>query len=220
MPNTLANTVFKREQKTEPDTLSGATRGPKKPATLGANLPASSIPFFGGSPSEMATWNAIDMGGVPFENTKIEISGTPTVKWDVKPTPATDGASMHDQGYVPAHVSISVLIWNRSLFLSLQDLIKVAKVKPGKTRSVPIDILHPHLELYGLRRFVIEGTPLLRDAGPQMKTATFTCIEYFAQPKKHAAKETAGVANHPTIFDSPAKSGGKLKKPSTSQGDP
>lgn len=176
---------------------------------------AVSVPFFGGSALEMAQWDSVliivpDIATCLFEETSIVFGGGgPSEKWDVKPAPGTDGARETDQGYLPAQLSMDILLWNRTLFDTYCQLIAVAKVKPGKTRSLPIEVHHPHTQIYSLCRFAIMGTPLLKDAGgKQRKTASFHLLEYFEQPKKRIV-ENANKINPAfrSVFDRPDNGG-------------
>lgn len=187
--------------------VSGADRlQTSTPPSQGASAQRVAIPFWGGTPSEMSAYNSIafiipNVAVCTFSDTKITVAGNgPSVKWDIKPAPGTDGAKETDQGYQPAQFTIDIQIWNRTLFEALERLLSVAKVKPGKTRSVPMQVHYEMLELYGIRDIVIVGTPFPRDAGPQMKSVTFNVLEYFAMPKKRAI-EKASIANLRTIFD-------------------
>lgn len=131
---------------------------------------------------------------VDFAATAVEIGGTVGSKWDVAEAPGTDGAKVSFQGYTPAKISISWKLWNDAHFASYDRLTRTIMPKPGKQRPAPVIVLHPLLQMHGLREFVIESLEIPSFDGKRIWTASAKLVENFKKPKP-SAKKAAAASN-------------------------
>ena len=126
---------------------------------------------------------------VDFSATAVEIDGTVGSKWDVAEAPGTDGAKVSYQGYSPAKISISWKLWNADHFAAYDRLTRTIMPKPGKQRPAPVIVLHPLLQMHGLREFVIESLEIPKADGKRIWSATAKLVENFKKPKPSAEQE-------------------------------
>ena len=131
---------------------------------------------------------------VDFSATAVEIGGTVGSKWDVAEAPGTDGAKVSYQGYSPAKISISWKLWNADHFAAYDRLTRTIMPKPGKQRPAPVIVLHPLLQMHGLREFVIESLEIPKADGKRIWSATAKLVENFKKPKP-SAKKVAPATN-------------------------
>lgn len=131
---------------------------------------------------------------VDFASTKVEIGGTVGSKWDVAEAPGTDGAKVSFQGYSPAKISLSWKLWNADHFAAYDRLTRTIMPKPGKQRPAPVIVLHPLLQMHGLREFVIESLEIPSADGKRIWSASAKLVENFKKPKP-SAKKAAPASN-------------------------
>jgi len=115
-----------------------------------------------------------------------EISG-PGVsrKIDVKKTKGEDGATIKDEGYQPARITLTGIIWTEEQWDLLQRLIaKVHPRKPGGLRT-PLEIYHPQSSLLGITQIYIDkiGIPKKPTAGDGKLSISMSALEWVPQPK-------------------------------------
>jgi hypothetical protein len=154
------------------------------------------VPFWGTDP---ILYDQILIGPSRFLYTPVEVNGEVGFKLDVKPAPGTDGAYETNQGYEPAKLEVSLSLYLEEHLRAWEELLKVIRPLPGKQKSEPVNIVHPLLDLYGLRRFRVPKIPLLKRDGPQSYGARLQCVEHFDQPKA-MGKQSPKIANLDRIF--------------------
>jgi hypothetical protein len=128
---------------------------------------------------------------VDFASTAVDVGGTVGSKWDVAEAPGTDGAKVSFQGYTPAKISLSWKLWNADHFSAYDRLTRTIMPKPGKQRPAPVLVLHPLLQMHGLREFVIESLEIPKADGKRIWTASAKLVENFKKPKPSATKPAA-----------------------------
>lgn len=131
---------------------------------------------------------------VDFAATAVEIGGTVGSKWDVAEAPGTDGAKVNFQGYTPAKISLSWKLWNADHFAAYDRLTRTIMPKPGKQRPAAVIVLHPLLQMHGLREFVIESLEIPSFDGKRIWAASAKLVENFKKPKP-SAKKAAAASN-------------------------
>jgi hypothetical protein len=130
---------------------------------------------------------------VDFASTAVEVGGSIGSKWDVAEAPGTDGAKVSYQGYTPAKLTVSWKLWNDAHFQAYDRLMRIIMPKPGKQRPAPVIVLHPMIQMHGLREFVIEGLDVPSFDGKRIWTASAKLVQNFARPTASAKKAAAAT---------------------------
>jgi hypothetical protein len=129
-----------------------------------------------------------------------EISG-PGVsrKIDVKKTKGQDGATMKDEGYQPARLTLTGIVWTEDQWDELQRL--VAKVHPRKAGGsrTPLEIYHPQSSLLGINQIYIDkiGIPRKPTAGDGKLSISMSALEWVPAPKPVKTGAGTGTGNSP-----------------------
>jgi len=150
-------------------------------------------------PTQAATpdWDSITFVAgqtqVDFAQTAVDVGGSLASKWDVAEAPGTDGAKVSYQGYTPAKLSVSWKLWNAAHFEAYDRLMRIIMPKPGKQRPAPVIVLHPLIQMHGLREFVIEGLDIPSGDGKRIWTASAKLVQNFKRPTPSAKKAAAAT---------------------------
>jgi len=149
-------------------------------------------------------WDALILGEDEWPGV-WEISGAGVSrKIDIKKQAGTDGASMTDEGYQPAQLTITGTIWTKDQWSELQRLIpKVHPRKPGGSRT-PMEIYHPQSALLGITQIYINkiGIPKKPSAGDGLLTLSMSAVEWVPAPKP--VKKAAGTGTGSGAADTSA----------------
>jgi len=168
-------------------------------------------PWFG-SAAEAKLYDFVSVGGLLFTG-KVDIDGAVTYKLDTKPSAGKDGAKHSYQGYLPAAITVGLQLHDEQSHKDFAALLKIILPKPGKTIPPPVDIVHPWLELYGLRAFLVPKVHLPRRVAPQLFEAKLECTEYFPAPKTAGQQAKVKLKDIATIWSGD----GKLESPRPSK---
>jgi hypothetical protein len=142
-------------------------------------------PFWATDPDTWNTVTVIPAGGNPyvFGNTKVSVTGELTMKWDVKESPKSDGATEKFMGYSPCRPEVTWQIYTEQHWDDWQSLFNLIRPTAGKTGPVEVEIVHPQLSQAKLRKFWVESIPIPRQTGPDIFDVSIHCLEWFEKPK-------------------------------------
>lgn len=136
-----------------------------------------------------------------------EISGAGVSrKLDIKQSIGTDGATMKDEGYQPARLTISITIYSEAQWLRLQELLpKVHPRKPGGSRT-PLEIYHPQSSLLGITQIYIDkiGIPKKPSAGDGLCVLEMSAVEWVPAPKPVRTGAGTGAASTQAVENTAA----------------
>ena len=111
------------------------------------------------------------------------VGGDCGIKIDVKTAPGVDGTTIRYQGVEPAKVTLTLLLWQEEHLRAFEALVALIRPKAAKSPPSPVEIVHPLLELYGLRQFYVERPSLPTRAAGGHSEVTLGCVEWFSAPK-------------------------------------
>lgn len=134
------------------------------------------IPYWYDQPD---AWDTCVLGGNALPGiAKVKLSKGK--KLDVKQSPGTHGATITDQGYKPASVTVSLQFWTSDHWNSVQAILPTLEPPPGKSNATPFDIMHPVAAIRNVKSVLIEDID-----GPE-ETSTrglyqivFKCVQFF-----------------------------------------
>lgn len=148
-----------------------------------------SAPFWEDEPE---AYDVVDIAGHRFH--VANVGGDCGIKMDVKTAPGVDGTTIKYQGVEPAKVTLTLLLWQEEHLRAFEALIRLIRPKAAKAPPSPVEIVHPLLELYGLRQFYVERPSLPTRAAGGHFEVTLGCVEWFSAPKAaKAAKPRVGT---------------------------
>src|SRR5690606_6898952 len=104
-------------------------------------------------------------------------------------------------GVEPVKATITLLLWQAEHWSTYQSLVEIVRPKGSKRAPEPVEIVHPLLDMYGLREFYIEKMTLPSFSDGRYE-AKLDCIQSFPAPKPSTKpkQETQGsAANVPSI---------------------
>jgi hypothetical protein len=134
-----------------------------------------------------------------------EVSG-PGVsrKIDVKKTKGEDGATMKDEGYQPARLTLTGTIWNQDQWNELQRLLPTIHPRKAGGSRTPLEIYHPQSSLLGITQIYIDkiGIPRKPTAGDGLLVLSMSALEWIPQPKP--VKTGAGTSSGSSATDCPS----------------
>jgi hypothetical protein len=138
------------------------------------------VPFW---QEDTNAWDRVEIGGVEFAETQVDVEGDFGNDWDVKKSPGADGAPATNKGYEPCRPKLTWLLYLWDHFDAYVELLAKVQPRPGKTAPPEIEVVHPQLQLVGKVKFRIVKIHTLKKVGPQMMQAQFDLLEYFPTPK-------------------------------------
>jgi hypothetical protein len=121
-------------------------------------------------------------------------------KLDIKQNAGSHGATITDQGYKPAKVTITQTIWSPTQWANLQALWTALEPIPGTSYAAPsVTITHPAAQLHGVDSIIIEEI-----TGPKPSTMfkgaleiVYKCVQFFPPPKLPATNTPKGSVAAP-----------------------
>ena len=136
------------------------------------------------------SWDTVTLGSDTFPGVAT-VDGAVERKIDVKKSKGNDGATLKDNGYVPAPVTITLTIHTREQWIQLQALIpKIHPRRKGGPRD-PVEIIYPSVNLLQVTQIYINKIPFPKlDKKTGILTQVFQAIEYTTKPV--APKRGAG----------------------------
>ena len=176
------------------------------------------VPFWEDDPG---AYDVIDIAGWLFY-VRPDTSGECGIKIDVKTAPGVDGTTIKYQGVEPAKVTLALMLWKAEHLRDFEGLVATIRPRQAKKAPAPVEIVHPLLELYGLRRFYIEKPSLPKRASGGYYEVALSCIEWFAAPKaaKKAPAGGASAASVSAVYVPPAGTSGGPPLPPSVFGPP
>lgn len=126
-------------------------------------------------------FDTIQIAGFIFY-VKPDVSGEPGVKLDVVTSPKVDGTRIKYMGVEPARVTVTLLLWQAEHWDDFRAFVDIVRPHGSKRAPEPVEIVHPLLDVYGLRDFYIEklSLPTWADGHYEVK---LSCLQFFATPK-------------------------------------
>lgn len=134
-------------------------------------------------------------------------------KLDVQMIKGGDGATISDEGYVPATLQIALRMWLREQWVDWQRLLPMLHPRQVGGVRRPIEIQHPVTDALGITTIYVRKISPPRGEGGRERVISLEAIQWFPAPK--AVKVTA-ASSKPKVgavntqdFDvpSPAQSG-------------
>jgi hypothetical protein len=120
---------------------------------------------------------------------------------DMKKAKGAHGASLTDEGYDPAQITITITIWEREHLDALRNF--VAKLRPKSTADpAAVDVVHPQLQFLGITSIFIKEISAPRPVGQGLYDVVFQAIEYMPLPKR-GKSASKGVKPDITGLDVP-----------------
>lgn len=157
------------------------------------------VPFWDKDPDAYDTLMIGVSGGNQyiFAETSVEVSGeVSNGKWDIKEAQGTDGARETYRGYTPSKITVTWHVYTEEHWLDYQALVKDIQIRASKSSPKPIEVSHPDLDVYRLKKFHIEGLPIIGKPNKGIREAKVKIFEWFEQPKpspKPAAAASSGM---------------------------
>ena len=157
-------------------------------------------------------WERIYLAGELWPGS-AEVSGAGVGrKIDVQKEKGTDGASLKDEGYDPARLTITLRITTDAEWQRLQELLPLIHPRKKGGARAPVEICYPSVNLLGITQIYIDKIPIPSkpSADDGVLVIELSAIEWFPeqQPvKKGAGKGANGVdqaatgAGGATIYD-------------------
>lgn len=144
---------------------------------------------------EPEAYDVVDIAGHRFH--VASVGGDCGIKLDAKTAPGVDGTTIRYQGVEPAKVTLTLLLWQEEHLRAFEALVTLIRPKAAKKPPSPVEIVHPLLELFGLRQFYVEKPALPTRAAGGYFEVTLGCVEWFAAPKaaKVAAKSPVAMSS-------------------------
>jgi hypothetical protein len=148
------------------------------------DLNSPAVQFYG-SVGESSAWDTATLGGSPLPGL-VRVEAEPGRKLDVRTTPASDGATIVDQGFEPANPKIKITIWTQAQWSQLQLIITKLYPRPGKSRGTPppaIPLVHPGANALGVNAVLIKSiSTLVPSSIVGAYEMQFNCVQY-VKPK-------------------------------------
>src|SRR5689334_1491550 len=94
---------------------------------------------------DVDAWDRLEIGGVVFEDTVVEIEGTIENEWDVAKAAGNDGAPAKNKGYAVMRPKVTWTLYNEDHFELYQQLLANIQPKPGKKSAPIVEVVHPQL---------------------------------------------------------------------------
>lgn len=154
-------------------------------------------------------FDTIQVAGFIFY-VKPDLSGECGVKLDVVASPRVDGTRIKYQGVEPAKVIVTLMLWEQGHWDDFKALVEVIRPKGAKRAPEPVEIVHPLLDVYGLRTFYVEKAPIPARTDNHYEVK-LECVEFFPTPKpsKRPKEEAQGAktADLPAVYEPPPMPG-------------
>jgi hypothetical protein len=131
---------------------------------------------------DSALWSFCWLGGEQLPAV-CEVTGASGVDLDVKKAKGSDGATITDNGYTPAKLSLKATFVPQ-FFAKMQEICdRLNPRKPGGPRK-PVEIRHARTDFLGIHSVYIQeiSTPDTDDRG--MMSLSISLLEWVPEPKK------------------------------------
>jgi len=167
---------------------------------------------------ESSLWDTATLGGMKIPGI-VKVDGAEAgQKWDVKTAPGSDGATITDQGYEPAKLTITATIWMPRHWTEMQAFIEIIRPKPakGKKKASPMPFAHPPTNLLGINNVLVLSVAAPKPGGTRGTVeVAIKCIQWLKPKTAQIIKaeftiDTKGVTEGPATpaaTPSPGSSG-------------
>lgn len=136
---------------------------------------------------------------------RATVEGSTQRKIDVKNGPGLDGATMTHQGYEPAEVTITLLMWTEQQWADFERIIPQLQPKPGKPPAFPMGLEHPAAAVMGITRVYVEKVSLPKEGSvPGSREVQISCKQWVKAPAKVVTPKNAGSGLPNTVHDQKA----------------
>lgn len=158
-------------------------------------------PFWVDEGGEENAWNFCWLGDDLLPGiADVEVTKSRAV--DVKKPKGGDGATLSDDGYEPAKVTIKLRIYTKEQWYAYQELYpRIDPQRAGGLRT-PLRIINPEPNGRGIDTVYVQS---ISGSTPQrggVKTETLECLQWFPAPKPAKGKQTP-PAPDPSQFGPP-----------------
>lgn len=162
-------------------------------------------------PQAYGPWDQILMAGQMVPGI-VRVSGKKGQRMDSKLAPGMDGSTDTHLGYDNADILLRVTLWTAAHWTAWQALIPLIQPKPNKGQARPVDVYHPGLAPYGIRKLYVKDLSI-PEPGPKSgdMIVTITCSEFRPQTK-------GGILTPKTSINSVPRNGaaaGTAQSPTT-----
>lgn len=139
------------------------------------------------------SWDTLLLGGAELPGV-VDIDGSKGRKVDVKTRKGSDGATLTDNGYDPAKVTIKLRIWTPEQWRLWQIIFPLIDPKRLGSVRVPFDVQHPSLAAIGIRSVYVTTVAVPKLQGGVLNV-TLNAVEWFPEPKKAKAGTPKATGN-------------------------
>jgi hypothetical protein len=139
-------------------------------------------------------WDTLFLAGEIWPGV-CEISGAGVSrKIDVKKSKGSDGATIKDEGYQPAKLTIRLTIYSENDWQLLQALLPSIHPKRKGGVRTPLEISNPQANLLGITQIYIDkiGIPKKPTSGDGLCVLDMSAIEWVPTPKPIKTGGAAG----------------------------
>jgi len=144
----------------------------------------SGLPYWDDRDDPLA-WDTLWLGDEMWPGL-AEISGAGVSrKIDVKKSKNTDGATIKDEGYQPAKLTITITIYSLRQYDELKRLLPMVHPKRKGGVRAPLEISHVQANLLGITQIYIDkiAPPKKPDRGKGLMVLSMSAIEWVPTPK-------------------------------------
>ena len=141
-------------------------------------------------------WEKVSLGGFELPGL-VDVGGSKSRKVDIKEVKGSDGATITDNGYEPAKVTIDLRIRTPEELATWELVFRVIDPRRKGATSEPWSIAHPAVNMIGITSIFVQtiDVPKLSNGVLSIK---LQCVEWFPGPKKQragAGKSTGSIAS-------------------------
>jgi hypothetical protein len=140
----------------------------------------AAVPFWDDA---FATWDKVRLGDTTLPGV-CSVGGAVKRDIEVKKSKGSDGATLKDNGYAPASLSITWRIYTAEQWLAAQAFIPTIhpRTKGGERR--PVAIGHPAPNLLGVKTIYVKEIGFPEVTGEKEISIPISAIEWDEEPKK------------------------------------
>lgn len=149
------------------------------------------IPFW---EDDYASWHTLYLADSIFLG-KCEVDATISRKIESKSAAGSDGARIRDKGYEPGKVTLTLTLWEREHFTSLQGILPLINPRTHPAARVPFSIVHPQCAILGITDVYVEKLGTLKPSGDGLWTMSIECVEFTTPTRRNVTRVPAASAD-------------------------
>jgi len=198
--------------------FSGTRQGEfNAPATLGPPfITATAVPFWGDSPE---AWDTIYFNGVPLPGTCIVGGKAFEVKRDAPVSPGKHGSHLKVLGRHPAEPEFRLTLWTAAHLEAYFRLMAAFLPEAGKAMPAAVNVVHPQLSIYKIKRVRLMTASFLTEREPQVYEATLKCFEDALKDGRVSGKGDKGPTIKGTVTTDSVRNAFKYSPPDATNGN-